>query len=306
MKRIIWIGLVIMFTIGITGCGSNPVLTLISSYSIQNVYSGNNLERRLYLNDHHFLSIITTSEGAISIRPHPGEDVNGWGSSLYLQPFLPGATLRNTVIESAVSELGRISLKASGKVSKGNSETYGNWNLNIRFVYDHSAKKVSGSGTYTINLNTFLSNATGDLNLFKLASNYLSSVPLLSGGTGDTGDMRRADVTGQNISFSWSPPALPSYFPNNITDNLTIDIIGDYNNVDTVAQGYARIEPAQKPGIKITLNSHNAGINMIFGAIYDTAKNKDFWEDNVGITPLILKKSTALNYVYNVEFESTP
>ena len=28
---------------------------------------------------------------------------------------------------------------------------------------------------------------------------------------------------------------------------------------------------------------------MIFGGIYDTNKAQDFWEDNVGITPIILK-----------------
>jgi len=42
-------------------------------------------------------------------------------------------------------------------------------------------KKTYGSGTYSINLAGALSASTGDLNLYKLASNYLVDVPLLDG-----------------------------------------------------------------------------------------------------------------------------
>ena len=43
---------------------------------------------------------------------------------------------------------------------------------------------------------------------------------------------------------------------------------------------------------------------MIFGGIYDTAKSQDFWEDNVGITPLIQRTSTQTAFDFDVMFES--
>src|SRR5687767_8462007 len=45
-------------------------------------------------------------------------------------------------------------------------------------------------------------------------------------------------------------------------------------------------------------------IPMIFGGIYNTAKSKLFFEDNVGITPLILKESTSTNFQFQVEIRS--
>ncbi len=292
--------------IGLAGCEGKNVSESESSYSNQTVSADNNQENRLYSDGHHFMSVIKTGQGAISIRPHPGDDVNGWGSSLYMQPFLPGATLKNTSIESIAPSDNGVSLRASGKVSKGSSETYGDWNLNMNFTYDNTAKKISGSGTYTIALDALLGDSTGDLNLYKLASSYLNNVPLLSGGKGDTGDMKKADISGNGFSSGWIPPEQPAYFPGNITDTLTVDAVGCYNNVDSASQGYARIEPAQKPSVSVTLSSQNAGTKMIFGGIYNTSKSKDFWEDNVGITPLILKSSPAKNYNFKVNFESTP
>ena len=66
------------------------------------------------------------------------------------------------------------------------------------------------------------------------------------------------------------------------------------------------IEPAYKPSMKIVLHSHQAGVYMIFGGIYDLNHRKDFWEDNVGITPLVVKQSTLREHDFDVEFESSP
>jgi hypothetical protein len=44
---------------------------------------------------------------------------------------------------------------------------------------------------------------------------------------------------------------------------------------------------------------------MIFGAIYDTGEETEFWQDNVGITPLVLQTSSAKKYAFNVAFQST-
>ena len=266
------------------------------------------VEYRFMYGSRHFMTLID-SAGAFVLRPHPGDDVNGWGSSLYLQPFLPGAVLGHTVIgKAAVSDdNSQIEVEASGHVSKGTIETYGDWTVSISFTYDAAAQKISGTGVYSINLQDELTTDTHDLNLYKLASNYLQDVPLLSGGTGDTGDMKWADVTGNNFSFRWIPDELPGCF---LFDNpatwLTVDCVGNYNEVDTAAQGYSSIVPAQKPGLKINLTMQNAGSTMIFGAIFDTTKAADFWEDNVGITPLILAPCSQTQYSFDVTVESTP
>jgi hypothetical protein len=74
---------------------------------------------------------------------------------------------------------------------------------------------------------------------------------------------------------------------------MTINVLGKYNNVDTVAQGFARIAPASKPTTQVTLGSIAPTPSMTFGALYDLAKEADFTADNVGITPLLLQASTS-------------
>jgi hypothetical protein len=174
---------------------------------------------------------------------------------------------------------------------------------------NRAAKKITGTGEYAIILDHQLSSATGDLNLYKIASNYLDDVPLLSGGIGDTGDMKWAEVkkgaNAEDFWFSpWIPPDQASFFPTDITDQLSINVIGQCNNVDTAAQGYEPISPAYKPSLKVVLISQQPGIGMRFGGIYDQAKSKDFWEDNVGITPLVFRTSTETSFYFDVVFES--
>ena len=42
---------------------------------------------------------------------------------------------------------------------------------------------------------------------------------------------------------------------------------------------------------------------MIFGGLYDTNKAQDFSADNVGITPLVLKSSSATQFQFAVAIE---
>ena len=74
--------------------------------------------------------------------------------------------------------------------------------------------------------------------------------------------------------------------------------------MDTAAQGYAPIEAAYKPSLKVVLTSQNKGLNMIFGGFYDTAKAADFAADNIGITPLVLKDETDTAFAFSLTFES--
>ena len=272
-------------------------------YSIEQVDNNGITEHRFMFNKHHFMTLIDDN-GTLNLRPRPGVDVNGWGSSWYVQPFLPGAVLGHTIIDSLTADSEGIHVSASGSVSYGESSTYGTWSITMDFNYNAAEKKITGIGEYSIILDETLTDTTGDLNLYKIASNYLDDVPLLSAGIGDTGDMKQADVVGDSFNFTWVPPDQPSYFPNDISDYLLIDVVGQYNNVDTEAQGYEPIEPAYKPSLKVILISQQAGLEMIFGGIYDWEKRQLFWEDNVGITPLILKQSTETEFRFNVEFES--
>jgi hypothetical protein len=274
----------------------------VSDYSMIHYVNGVNVEERLYYKNQHFLSIITTN-GIFDIRPHPGVDINGWGSSLYMQPFFLGANLRYSAITNKTIKNDGIELSASGLVSK-QSGSYGTWNFTMFFSYSQASKQVLGIGQYKINLTGALSESTGDLNLYKLASNYLDDVPILGGCMGDTGDMKYANVSGK-YNFIWFPELIPAHFPGDISDSLSVDVVGNLNNVDTAAQGYAPISPAYKPEMKVVLNSNIPGISMIFGGIFDTSKSQQFWADNIGITPLILKTSHILNYDFNVSFYSS-
>jgi hypothetical protein len=103
----------------------------------------------------------------------------------------------------------------------------------------------------------------------------------------------------------WDLIANPGFFPQDITNTLSVKVAGQYNNVDTAAQGYSPIAAAHKPSVDITYASETPGLPMIFGAIYDTGEETEFWQDNVGITPLVLQTSSAKKYAFNVAFQST-
>lgn len=281
-----------------------------ASYSIAQFNNNGAIEHRFFCEEHHFMTLVDDG-GTLNLRPHPGVDINGWGTSWYTQPFLLGADLKHSVIQSLEAQKGKgIHLVASGNVSRGTSSTYGTWAMILDFTYSKAAKTIKGSGTYSINLAGPLAAAGGDLNLYKIASNYLNDVPLLSGNTGDTGDMKWVEIAhgaaSEPYAFSpWIPPDNPGFFPSETKRQLLVNIIGNCNNVDTAAQGYAAIAPAFKPSMKVVLASHDAATGIRFGAIYDMEKRKDFWEDNVGITPIIHQSTTATSFTFDVRFESS-
>jgi len=95
---------------------------------------------------------------------------------------------------------------------------------------------------------------------------------------------------------SWDLIVNPSLFPQDDSYILFVDVQGKYNNVDTAVQGYETIAAAYKPGVKLTYVSKNLDSRIAFGAIYDTTKSGEFWQDNVGITHLILQNSPARNF----------
>jgi len=264
-------------------------------------------EHRFICNGHHFLTLIE-DQGAFVFRPHPGVDENGWGSSWYAQPFLPGAVLSRTVVESLEAEHNKgIKVVASGQVSRGTSSTYGPWTMTIQFACSRLDKRVTGVGQYTIDLAGDLTYSTGDLNLYKIASNYLYDIPLLSGGQGNTGDMEKVNyIRDDGGVVVWVPnPASPGHYPNDTADKLSVDVIGQYNNADTWALGESFcMKPAFKPSLRVDLTSQQAGARLTFGAFYTTAYSQAFWADNVAVTPLIRQPRSQQAFHFDVEFES--
>lgn len=274
-------------------------------YTISKFQTNAGTEYRMTLHENgesrHFMTLID-SNGALALRPHPGVDSNGWGSSWYPQPFMAGAVLAHGRVDSVAALAAGIDVGLSGDVSAGANGTYGSWSLDMTFTYDAVAKAIAGEGVLSVALDGPVGAGTGDLNLYKIASNYLDNVPLLSGGIGDTGDMDYAAVDGIVFAFDWYPPVQPAHFPADLTDSLAIDVKGQYNEVDTAAQGHAPIAAAYKPSLKVILDTDVAVIT--FGGFYDTSVAQDFWEDNIGITPLVRVGTGGLNFEFDVHFES--
>lgn len=100
------------------------------TYSVETVTYGERVEYRFMYCGHHFMTAID-EEGTFVLRPHPGVDVNGWGSSWYAQPFLPGAVLGHTAIDSIELDAEGIRVSVSGGVSDVKLSTYGTWLLTI-------------------------------------------------------------------------------------------------------------------------------------------------------------------------------
>ncbi|MFP4500758.1 MAG: hypothetical protein ACLFTT_07130 [Candidatus Hydrogenedentota bacterium] len=251
---------------------------------------------------HHFMSVVY-ADSAWAVRPHPGGDPNGWGSTWYPQPFFEGADPAGADLLSVDAMTTGVYLAFAGGVPAAGGGEGGQWTMSLGFSYDKAAEAVGGSGEYALTLDAPVTANTGDLNLYRIASNYLEDVPLLSGGTGDTGDMRHARVIGDAFADFWRPAAQPRHFPTDTTKVLDIEVVGDYNEVDTEAQGHAPIEPAYKPSLGIELAGDEPVLT--FGALYDTSASEAYWQDNVGITPLIRTGAPGTNFFWLVSFRST-
>ncbi len=278
-----------------------------AGYAVESHAGESTMELRLFLHGHHFATILTQG-GIFAFRPHPGVDRNGWGSTLYLQPFIADAVLGHAEVTAAFASPTGIVVSVTGRVSKGESSTFGGWAIpNLVLRYDPAVKRISGEGDYAIRIDGPVAQAQGDLNLYRLASNFLDDVPLLDGSTGDTGDMLSADYVSAGTTNTWIPPLQPGHFPGPATDDLDITASGAFYNVDTLAQSWTNfraIQAAYKPSIRVVLEAAVPGYGMIPGFIYTTAESQMYYADNVGITPVITSSSSATQFQYSVSIES--
>jgi hypothetical protein len=270
------------------------------------VVAGKPTEQRCFHDGRHFLTIVSDN-GTLAIRPHPGLDPNGWGTSLYPQPFLPGAVLGHTAATRVVVTGHGIRLTASGSVSRNADGTYGTWNAELDFQYHPARKRLDGTGKYVIALDGPLA-GVGDLNLLKIASNYLKNVPLRTGGVGDTGDMQEVHFAGDAFKATWRPPSRPAFCPQERFRELSIAVQGRFNGVDAARQGHKPIASAYKPSLCVTLRLLPPEAILSFAAMYDVTKARDFWEDNVSVTPLVSRRSPLrrFNFTMSISSEALP
>jgi hypothetical protein len=261
------------------------------------------IEQKFTCDDHHFMSILLTPNNAVALRPHPGCNVDAWGSTWYIQPFLQYSDPSGTIIDSLEAVEGKIYVMASGEIA-GWDPPPATWMMDLEIEYDKSSKTITGTGSYSIQLpGTLLL----DLNLYRIASNYLDDVPLISGGIGDTGDLKEVIVSGNGpgFPFTWHPPEMPEHFPTQSSSYLSINAVGQYNNVDAEDLGYKPINPAYKPSLEIALTANNEDVQMTFGGIYDVNQGQNPYSDNIGITPLIKVGTAITEFQFEVDFTAT-
>jgi len=227
----------------------------------------------------HYLSVIQTPAGAIAVRPHPGDDPNGWGSTPYVNIRQQGDRVGGQV-DAVVPESSGIHLSASGPVTTV-SDTNGQWTSNWTFSYEPSAQSVSGAGETLVSLYEPLAVGGTDLTVADIASNRLRNVPLVGGGTGDTGDMSLMHVTSPTWNYTWDPLVQGSSFPQDLAADLTLTMVGEYNRVDGPALGEEWIEPAYKPTITIGVEAVTPGLQMITGGYFDESQDTNPYADNV-------------------------
>ena len=269
-----------------------------------------NTEQRLMFNGFHFGSLISDSTGHLIFRPHPDQnDVNGWGISWYIAPFLAGADSSGGVVAAVQAEPNGIALQLSGQVASGTATAFGHWTSSLLMSYNSARQAVAATGSLDIQLPARLSSIGKDLNLERLSTNTLVNVPLQSGGVGDTGDMKEAVISyGVDLGsrqFVWRPPLQPAHFPTDASSQLRITAVGQINDVDTLALGQpSQIAVATKPTLLLSFDSANDPLSA--GLYFDTQQAQNFAADNIGINQLLLKQNNlSTDLHFSVAMSST-
>jgi len=239
---------------------------------------GSDLEYHAYCADRHFMSVIITNYAlggpySVDVRYHPGVDINAFGISHHFASFIADGDVQDAVLPvvTVTSDVAGVTLTAGGRVNRAGG-SYGSWNARVVYTYDRAGKRVNGSGPYNVMLPDRLSSASGDLNLGRLASNYLTGVPLQCGGTGDTGDTASVHVSGPGYDLpTWLPPSTAGrgHCPTESAASIIIEAQGCCNDVDAGALGLPPLVSASKPSLRLTFAS-GSGVPIGFCGFYGT------------------------------------
>jgi hypothetical protein len=274
-------------------------LNFASPYSVnvvQNVVDEK--EYRLLYGGFHFATVFRQGDtGIVAARFHPDQrDANGWGSTLYVGPFIAGADASSGKVNAVQLLSGGIRLAMSGEISSPGNTMFGSWSWNAMIQYDVATEAITTQdGELSVVLPDEFSTAAGDLNLYRIHSNLLQDVPRQFRPDGDTGDTNRVEVAYapqlDPRNFTWRPQQLPAHYPNDAANYLSVVVVGEFNDVDPRRLGLqGEIAPAFKPTLSVELLAEG-GVPITFGGYWDTNESRNPYSDNVGITPL-LKKGT--------------
>ena len=268
-------------------------------------------EQRLIQDGFHLASVVYPQDRVAAFRPHPDlTDINGFGTTLQLAPFLGGGdAVSERPVVTANNPANTFTIQVSGLVNRTPTTTYGTWTETLTIQFNPVTQTITGTGTLSIALTGTLTAAAADLNLGRIKSNYLDNVPLRPTGVGDTGDMKRIDVIyGPNMppNFSWIPTDGDT-FPTTLSQSLTLNTVGDVNVVDTAAMGFDQIAIARKPSLSVTYTADLPAHALSAGLDYDTLLSQDPFADNVGAVPLLLRTTTTDTILdYTIDLQSTP
>ncbi len=278
----------------------------------------------LTLNGDHFLTLIN-QVGTFNLRAHPGKDPNGWGTSVYLQAFMPGAVLHSAKVKKIAVVKNGVYIEAIGAVCLENRKKTGSWSVSITLSYDLNTEKVFGIGKYNIVLNDTLREiGKGDLNLMKIASNYLWNTPHLDNSTGNTGDLSSVDFVFDEDKIVWTPQDMNSavFYDSSLkANNLSIQINGGLNCCDSRKQGFDPIPSAAayKPTIFLKICSEVKNQPLKAFAMFSTHRDEmasiqyerdvylyeEYWQDNIGINPIISRDFDSKEFSFDIVFEAS-
>jgi hypothetical protein len=101
------------------------------------------------------------------------------------------------------------------------------------------------------------------------------------------------------------PEDLPGHYPTDQASNLVMALVTtNVYDVDAIALDQPPIQATYKPNTSVALASLTGDANISFGGFYDLGKSQQYWEDNIGITPLVLQSIPRTNFSYDVSIEA--
>ena len=134
-----------------------------------------------YLGTQHFVSVYVAEKGGFTLRPHPGADPDGWGTTVYFHPKFASGDFLDGMVETVRATRDGIRVRASGKIAGGE----GDWEFEMVLTHDNVAKRSEGTGSLKLSLEDVPA-GNADLDLLRVASNFLLDVPLSNGQSGPT------------------------------------------------------------------------------------------------------------------------
>lgn len=280
-------------------------------------------EFRLIRDGFHFGTLLYTDQGEAAFRPHPDlTDVNGFGSTFYFGPYLGpsasspaspgGRPMASNPIVTANTPENTVSVQLQGPVNRDPNANFGTWVETLTIGYDPLRQAIHGTGNLTVTLSAPLMTAEADLNLGKVASNYLVNVPRQGSTVGNTGDTDHVDVSfavgSDPRDFTWVP-VQGTTFPQDTSPRLQLDFAAAVNTVDTIALQVPppQIAVARKPSLAVTYASQDQQTVLSAGLSYAASKSQDPFADNVEGVHQVRRAATAATMMtFAITLDSTP